>query len=94
MNGRPFSSLGSILYYVHGPAPYPKARVLSRLIVLQEIYMFCPFCAVQLRDAPKFCPSCGQNVEFLTQLPSVGIEPVSPEQILNSSITCATETPT
>ncbi|CAL8236105.1 unnamed protein product [Arctogadus glacialis] len=32
--------------------------------------MFCPFCAVQLGDAPKFCPSCGQNVGFLTQLPS------------------------
>ncbi|CAL8240944.1 unnamed protein product, partial [Gadus morhua 'NCC'] len=44
--------------------------VLSRLIVLQEIDMFCPFCAVQLGDAPKFCPSCGQNVGFLTQLPS------------------------
>ncbi|CAL8274833.1 unnamed protein product [Boreogadus saida] len=49
-----------------------RERVLSRLIVLQEIDMFCPFCAVQLGDAPKFCPSCGQNVEFLTQLPSVG----------------------
>ncbi|CAL8383235.1 unnamed protein product [Gadus morhua 'NCC'] len=34
------------------------------------IDMFCPFCAVQLGDAPKFCPSCGQNVGFLTQLPS------------------------
>ena len=32
--------------------------------------MFCPFCAVQLGGAPKFCPSCGQNVGFLTQLPS------------------------
>ncbi|XP_026119239.1 uncharacterized protein LOC113098401 [Carassius auratus] len=32
--------------------------------------MFCPFCAVQLGDAPKFCPSCGMNVGFLTERPS------------------------
>ena len=31
---------------------------------------------------------------ILTKPPIAGIEPVSPEQILNSSITCATETPT
>ncbi|CAL8237411.1 unnamed protein product [Boreogadus saida] len=61
----------------------PELRRLFRPLERQKLrrfrrltFSFCPFCAVQLGDAPKFSPSCGQNVEFLTRLaPSPSLHP-------------------